>query len=71
MLLEDLQEAMDDLLPSGFSIEINKRGEIVIFTNLKESEDDGELISFDDDEVDTDSYPDFDPLEDGDLDEEE
>jgi hypothetical protein len=63
MLLEELETALDEILPPGYSIEVNKRGEVVIFTNLKEGEDGEELVVISDDEVDPDFDPDFDPLD--------
>lgn len=63
----ELEEALDELLPPGYSIEVNKRGQIIILTNLM-ADDDGELIPMSDDEVDPDMDPDFDPLEDEDVD---
>ena len=63
MNLSELEEALEELLPPGYSIEVNKRGEVVIFTNLKEGEDDEDLIVMSDDEVDPDFDPDFDPLD--------
>jgi hypothetical protein len=50
MDLLELEEALEDLLPNGFSIETDKRGQIIIFTALKEDEDGGDLIEFDSDE---------------------
>jgi hypothetical protein len=49
MNLIDLEEALEDLLPSGFSIETDRRGQIIIFTALKEDEDGSDLIEFDSD----------------------
>ena len=46
----ELEEALDAFLPGGFSIETDKRGQIIIFTALIEEEDGGELITFDPDE---------------------
>jgi hypothetical protein len=63
MDLISLEEALDEILPTGYSIETNKKGEIVIFTNLKEEEEGEELVVFSDDEVDPDFDPDFDPLD--------
>jgi hypothetical protein len=68
MNLIELEEALDDILPAGYSIETNKKGEVIIFTNLKEDEDEGELSVFDDEEVDPDFDPDFDPLDEEDED---
>jgi len=53
MLYDELEEALDDLLPAGYSISINRRGEVVIFTNCRK-DDDGELVSMDE-EIDEDS----------------
>ena len=50
MDLLELEEALDAILPNGFSIETDKRGQIIIFTALKEDEDGGDLIEFDPDE---------------------
>lgn len=69
MDIETLEEALEDLLPSGFSIETNKHGELVIFTNLK-SDDDGELIPLEDEEIEV-SDLDTDPLEDEEEDEDD
>ena len=66
MDLESLEEALEDLLPAGFSVETDKNGQVVIFTGLKQ-DDDGELVSFDDAD-DEDFDPDFEPLEDDSLD---
>lgn len=63
MNLEMLEEALDEILPPGYAIETNKKGEVVIFTNLKEEEADGELVLFSEDETDPDFDPDFDPLD--------
>jgi len=69
MNLEELEEALEEFLPAGFEIETNSKGQIVIYTNLKQ-DDDGELVSLDDYEEDVD--PDFERLEDEDeLDEDE
>lgn len=67
MNIEDLEEALDDLLPSGYQIENDKHGRIIIITNLVE-DDDGELTDYDDNEIDPDADPDFEPLEDEDED---
>ena len=61
--LEELQEALEDILPSGFKIETDKNGQLVIYTGLSEDEDGG-LVDFDSDEDEDDSELDseFDPL---------
>lgn len=69
MNIEDLEEALDDLLPGGFSIETNSKGEVIIYTGLKQDED-GELAPMDVEE-DEDFDPDTDPLEEEDIDDEE
>ena len=72
MLLVELEEALEDLLPPGFVIETNRKGEVIIKTNCRK-DDDGELISLDEDfdEDDDTSFNDDDtvPLEDEDEDE--
>lgn len=68
MNLEEIEEALESILPPGFSIETDKHGQLIIFTGLKEDED-GELVDFESDEEDPDLDPDFEPLEeDEDLD---
>jgi hypothetical protein len=70
MTLEELEEALEDILPPGFHIETNTAGELIIHTRLTQ-DDDGELIDFEDDEdLDEDEDPDFEPLEDEDVDDE-
>jgi hypothetical protein len=70
MLLVELEEALEELLPSGFVIETNRKGEVIIRTNCRK-DDDGELISLDED-FDEDEDPSFDddtvPLEEDDED---
>lgn len=58
MNIEELEEALDELLPSGFSIEHLEDGQIVIYTGLMQ-DDDGELIQMDEDdeEYDEDTEP--------------
>lgn len=68
MLLIDLEEALEDILPAGFTIETNRKGEIIIRTNCRKDEE-GELISLDEDLDEEDpSFVDEDtvPLEDED-----
>lgn len=62
--IEELEEALEDVLPAGFSIETDKNGRIIIFTNYRENED-GELVDIED-EVDPESDSDFESLEDED-----
>lgn len=59
---EELEEALDELFPAGFSIETADNGELIIHTGLKQDED-GELGPFDSEE-DEELDPDLDPLED-------
>jgi hypothetical protein len=69
MNYEELEEALDDLFPGGFSIETDNHGQLVIYTGLVQ-DDEGELIPADleeDEEVD----PDLDPLEDDDMEDDE
>lgn len=81
MNIEDLEEALEDLFPSGYRLDTDKKSQIVIFTGLVQDED-GELVEFEDeedeedkedeeeDEEDPDFDPDFEPLEEEDDDEE-
>lgn len=63
MNLDDLEEGLESILPSGFQIEADAHGQIVIFTGLRQ-EDDGELVDYvSSDEEDEDLDPDFEPLE--------
>ncbi len=68
MNIEELEEALDELFPGGFSIETDNNGQIIIYTGLTQ-DDDGELIPADLEE-DEDYDPDTDPLEDDDIDDE-
>jgi hypothetical protein len=69
MTIDDLEDALEFLTSefdsTGFSIETNKQGEVVIFTGLVKS-DDGELSPLDDEEedLDIDTDTDFESLED-------
>lgn len=69
MTLEDLEEALEEVLPHGFEVDIDNNGQIVIYTGLTQDED-GELVEFegDDDEEDDEEEEDsdFEPLEDED-----
>ena len=67
--IEELEEALDDILPGGFSIETKANGEVVIYTGLKQDED-GQLTPMDLEE-DEEFDPDTDPLEEEDIDDEE
>jgi len=67
MNIEELEEALEEILPAGFQIETDNRGQLIIYTGLRQ-DDDGELVDFDDDDVDPDADPDFEPLEDEDED---
>ena len=62
MDLEALEEALSDILPVGFVIETNKKGQIIVLTNLRQ-DDDGELVSMDDEEEDEDVDADFESLD--------
>lgn len=71
MNIEDLEEALSDILPVGFQIETNKKGQLIILTGLIQ-DDDGELVSIDADEDDEDAEfdPDFESLDSLDEDDE-
>lgn len=64
MTLEELEEALEEILTAGFEIETDNNGQIVIYTGLCQNED-GDLVEFDgeEDEEDDDFDPDFEPLE--------
>lgn len=47
--IEDLQEALEDILPAGFLIEMDEDGQLVIYTGLTQDED-GELSPLEEDE---------------------
>lgn len=70
MNLEELEEALSEILPTGFTIETDKHGQIIICTGLCQEED-GELVDFEDDEEDPDFDDEFEQLEDEDADEDE
>lgn len=71
MNIEELEEALEDILPNGFQIETDNHGQIIIYTGLQQ-DDDGELVDFvQEDDEDEDVDPDFEPLEDEDLDDDE
>ncbi len=63
---EMLADALADLAPN-WSLGEDNNGQIVIFTDLVEDYDTGELSDFEDDEEDPDVDPDFEPLEDEEL----
>lgn len=63
MNIEELEEALAEILPVGFQIDTDTRGQLIIHTNLSQ-DDDGELVDFESDEdEDLDIDPDFEPLE--------
>jgi hypothetical protein len=67
MNVEELEEALDELFPGGFSIETDPNGQLIILTHLCQ-DDDGELFPMDEEE--SDEYDDdTEQLEDEDDDE--
>lgn len=62
MNIEELEEALEDILPPGFHFGTDKKGQIIIYTQLSHGEDDEELVAFDSDEEEGDFDPDFEPL---------
>lgn len=54
MDIDSLEELLSDFLPSGFKIQTNKKGHVIILTGLMK-DDDGELVSIDSDEDDEES----------------
>jgi len=68
MNIEELEEALEDILPAGFQLDVDKHGQVIVFTNLTQDED-GELLELEsDEEEDLDVDPDFEPLEEDDDD---
>jgi len=70
--IEELEEALEEILGSGFQIETDNHGQLVIYTGLRQ-DDDGSLVDFEgdeDEEEDPDFDPDFEPIEEEDDDEE-
>lgn len=73
MNLDDLEEALAEILPSGFQIETDNHGQIVIYTGLTRDDDgSGDLVDFEgeEDDEDPDFDPDFEPIEEEDEDDE-
>lgn len=76
MNLEDLEELLSDYLPSGFGIETNKKGEVIIYTGMRLDEE-GELVDIkgdpleDDEDTDFSGEEEFEPLEEDVEDEDE
>ena len=66
MTLEDLEDALEELLPNGFEIDVDDNGQLIVYTHLTQDED-GELVEYEGDEDDEDDEDE----EDEDLDEEE
>jgi len=67
MNLEDLEELLSDYLPGGFRLETNKKGEVIVYTGLRQ-DDDGELVDLkgdleEDEELEFEGDEDFEPLE--------
>lgn len=55
MNLEELQESLEDILPEGFQISLDARGQVVIKTGLVEDES-GELHPDGGADIDSDVY---------------
>jgi hypothetical protein len=71
MNIEELEEALSEILPTGFQIETSASGQLVIYTGLQQDED-GELEDFErEEEDDEDLDEDLDELEFGALDEDD
>lgn len=69
MNIEELEDALEDILPAGFRIETDDHGQLIIMTGLAQ-DDDGDLVDFEvDEDEDLDVDPDFEPLEDEEDDE--
>ncbi len=59
MQLEELEEALGEIIEGDFTIEVNKKGFVVIVTSLRKDED-GELVSDEDDSDEDDESIDSD-----------
>lgn len=71
MDIEELEEALSEILPVGFQIETNKKGQIIILSGLK-STDDGDLVSILSEDEDDDVFDsDFESLDSLDEDDDE
>ena len=72
MTLEDLEEALQEILPTGFEIDVATNGQIIIYTGLSQ-DDDGQLVEFeyDEDEDDEEFDPDMEYLDEEDDDEDD
>jgi hypothetical protein len=68
MNLDDLQEMLAEVLPVGFQIETNNKGQLIVYTGLR-VDDDGEIEDFEPDDEDVDGPDlgggdeDYEPLE--------
>jgi hypothetical protein len=69
MNIDELEEALAEVLPSRFQIDTDVNGQVIILTGLSQDED-GDLSKFEseDDEEDDDIDPDFEPFADDDDD---
>lgn len=63
MRVDELEEALSEILPTRFHISTDNKGQIIIYTGLSQDSD-GELVDFEDEdeEEDDDFDPDFEPL---------
>ena len=66
MNLEELEEALEELLP-GFQISTDKHGQIIIYTGMIQDED-GELLTMDDDDGESSFDDDTEQLDDEEFD---
>jgi len=53
MFLDELEEALSDILPGAFHLALDKNDQVVIYTGLIK-DDDGELSPLDDEDSDPD-----------------
>jgi len=68
MNIDELEEALGEILPTRFQIGSDENGQLIIYTGLTQ-DDDGDLVDYEDeDDEDDDIDPDFEPLPEDDED---
>lgn len=70
MNIEELEEALNEILPRGFTIDTDDDGQLIVYTHLVEDED-GELYEYEGDEEEDEEDEDSEDEEFYELDEDE